>query len=53
MLGSFINKYFQATLIQNVLQNCGEYQKKVNDTEFEKRVAYEVSVSKLEYLEEY
>jgi single-stranded DNA-binding protein len=30
-----------------------EYQKKVNDTEFEKRVAYEVSVSKLEYLEEY
>ncbi len=30
-----------------------EYQKKVNETEFEKRVAYEVSVSKLEYLEEY
>ena len=30
-----------------------EYQKKINDTEFEKRVAYEVSVSKLEYLEEY
>ncbi len=30
-----------------------EYQKKVNDTDFEKRVAYEVSVSKLEYLEEY
>ncbi len=30
-----------------------EYQKKVTDIEFEKRVAYEVSVSKLEYLEEY
>jgi primosomal replication protein N len=30
-----------------------EYQKKINDTEFEKRIAYEVSVSKLEYLEEY
>ena len=30
-----------------------EYQKKMNDIEFEKRVAYEVSVSKLEYLEEY
>ncbi len=30
-----------------------EYQKKVNDVDFEKRVAYEVSVSKLEYLEEY
>ncbi len=30
-----------------------EYQKKVNDVEFEKRIAYEVSVSKLEYLEEY
>jgi hypothetical protein len=30
-----------------------EYQKKINDVEFEKRVAYEVSVSKLEYLEEY
>ncbi len=30
-----------------------EYQKKMNDEEFEKRVAYEVSVSKLEYLEEY
>ncbi|HKM00167.1 MAG TPA: single-stranded DNA-binding protein [Mobilitalea sp.] len=30
-----------------------EYQKKISDTEFEKRVAYEVSVSKLEYLEEY
>ena len=30
-----------------------EYQKKVTDTDFEKRVAYEVSVSKLEYLEEY
>lgn len=30
-----------------------EYQKKVSDTDFEKRVAYEVSVSKLEYLEEY
>ncbi len=30
-----------------------EYQKKVNETDFEKRVAYEVSVSKLEYLEEY
>lgn len=29
-----------------------EYQKKVNDIEFEKRVAYEVSVSKLEYVEE-
>ena len=30
-----------------------EYQKKLNETEFEKRVAFEVSVSKLEYLEEY
>lgn len=30
-----------------------EYQKKVNEEEFEKRIAYEVSVSKLEYLEEY
>jgi primosomal replication protein N len=30
-----------------------EYQKKVTDIDFEKRVAYEVSVSKLEYLEEY
>jgi len=30
-----------------------EYQKKMNETDFEKRVAYEVSVSKLEYLEEY
>lgn len=30
-----------------------EYQKKVSDLDFEKRVAYEVSVSKLEYLEEY
>ncbi|MDF2542753.1 MAG: single-strand binding protein/Primosomal replication protein n [Herbinix sp.] len=30
-----------------------EYQKKVTDADFEKRVAYEVSVSKLEYLEEY
>ena len=30
-----------------------EYQKKMNDVDFEKRVAYEVSVSKLEYLEEY
>lgn len=30
-----------------------EYQKKISETEFEKRVAYEVSVSKLEYLEEY
>jgi primosomal replication protein N len=30
-----------------------EYQKKVTDIEFEKRIAYEVSVSKLEYLEEY
>ena len=29
-----------------------EYQKKVSETEFEKRIAYEVSVSKLEYLEE-
>jgi primosomal replication protein N len=30
-----------------------EYQKKLNEADFEKRVAYEVSVSKLEYLEEY
>lgn len=30
-----------------------EYQKKMNDVDFEKRIAYEVSVSKLEYLEEY
>ncbi|MBP1756332.1 MAG: single-strand binding protein/Primosomal replication protein n [Firmicutes bacterium] len=30
-----------------------EYQKKVTEIDFEKRVAYEVSVSKLEYLEEY
>ncbi|MDF2538345.1 MAG: single-strand binding protein/Primosomal replication protein n [Herbinix sp.] len=30
-----------------------EYQKKMTDVDFEKRVAYEVSVSKLEYLEEY
>ena len=30
-----------------------EYQKKVSDLDFEKRIAYEVSVSKLEYLEEY
>jgi primosomal replication protein N len=30
-----------------------EYQKKLSDTDFEKRIAYEVSVSKLEYLEEY
>ncbi len=30
-----------------------EYQKKLNEEDFEKRVAYEVSVSKLEYLEEY
>jgi hypothetical protein len=30
-----------------------EYQKKTNETEFEKRIAYEVSVSKLEYLDEY
>ena len=30
-----------------------DYQKKLNETEFEKRVAYEVSVSKLEYLDEY
>jgi primosomal replication protein N len=30
-----------------------DYQKKISDTEFEKRIAYEVSVSKLEYLEEY
>lgn len=30
-----------------------EYQKKLTDTDFEKRIAYEVSVSKLEYLEEY
>lgn len=29
-----------------------EYQKKVGENEFEKRVAYEVSVSKLEYIEE-
>ena len=29
-----------------------EYQKKISETEFEKRVAYEVSVSKLEYLGE-
>lgn len=29
-----------------------EYQKKVSDLDFEKRVAYEVSVSKLEYIEE-
>lgn len=29
-----------------------EYQKKVADNEFEKRIAYEVSVSKLEYIEE-
>jgi single-stranded DNA-binding protein len=29
-----------------------EYQKKVTDLDFEKRVAYEVSVSKLEYIEE-
>lgn len=27
-----------------------EYQKKMNDSEFEKRVAYEVSVSKLEFI---
>ena len=30
-----------------------EYQKKISETEFEKRIAYEVSVSKLEYLDEY
>ncbi|MFT4144505.1 MAG: single-stranded DNA-binding protein [Mobilitalea sp.] len=30
-----------------------EYQKKMTEIDFEKRVAYEVSVSKLEYLEEY
>jgi single-stranded DNA-binding protein len=30
-----------------------EYQKKMNEVDFEKRIAYEVSVSKLEYLEEY
>lgn len=30
-----------------------EYQKKISDTDFEKRVAYEVSVSKLEYLKDY
>ena len=30
-----------------------EYQKKVSEIDFEKRIAYEVSVSKLEYLEEY
>ncbi len=29
-----------------------EYQKKISETEFEKRIAYEVSVSKLEYLTE-
>ena len=29
-----------------------EYQKKISETDVEKRVAYEVSVSKLEYLEE-
>ncbi|MDO4318796.1 MAG: single-stranded DNA-binding protein [Lachnospiraceae bacterium] len=29
-----------------------EYQKKLSETEFEKRIAYEVSVSKLEYLTE-
>lgn len=29
-----------------------EYQKKISETEFEKRIAYEVSVSKLEYLQE-
>lgn len=29
-----------------------EYQKKIGENEFEKRVAYEVSVSKLEYIEE-
>lgn len=29
-----------------------EYQKKISENEFEKRVAYEVSVSKLEYIEE-
>ncbi len=30
-----------------------EYQKKIGENDFEKRVAYEVSVSKLEYLEEF
>ena len=30
-----------------------EYQKKINEVDFEKRIAYEVSVSKLEYLDEY
>lgn len=29
-----------------------EYQKKINETDVEKRVAYEISVSKLEYIEE-
>lgn len=29
-----------------------EYQKKINEFELEKRIAYEVSVSKLEYIEE-
>lgn len=29
-----------------------EYQKKISETEFEKRIAYEVSVSKLEYVDE-
>lgn len=29
-----------------------EYQKKINEIEVEKRVAYEISVSKLEYIEE-
>lgn len=28
-----------------------EYQKKISETDFEKRIAYEVSVSKLEYME--
>lgn len=29
-----------------------EYQKKISENDFEKRIAYEVSVSKLEYIEE-
>ena len=28
-----------------------EYQKKLSETEYEKRTAYEVSVSKLEYIQ--
>ncbi|MCR5608028.1 MAG: single-stranded DNA-binding protein [Lachnospiraceae bacterium] len=29
-----------------------EYQKRINDTDYERRVAYEVSVSKMEYIED-